>query len=68
MVLSFCINERVNYLAQDTEFPLVQDLLASMDTIIDQAWLHAASLQLAPSLRNWGGVSRHSSMIQRIYR
>ena len=42
MVLSFCINERVNYLAQITEFLLVQDLLA-------------AGLPLAPSLRNWVG-------------
>ena len=31
----FCINERVNYLAQVTEFSLNQDSLAHMDTIID---------------------------------
>ena len=66
-VLRFCINESVNYLAQVTEFPLVQDSLANMDTIIDRALLRAAGLALepsdlrrisprlnfAPSLRNW---------------
>ena len=40
---------RVNYLAQVTEFPLVQDSLARMDTIIDQALLRAADLP-PPSL------------------
>ena len=43
MVLRIRINERVNYLAQVvTEFPLVQDSLANMDTIIDLALLSAA--------------------------
>ena len=65
MVLSFCINERVNYLAQITEFPLVQESLASMDTIIDQAWLRAAGLPLPPYGIGW---VRYSSMIQRISR
>jgi hypothetical protein len=48
-LLRFCINERVNYLAQVTEFPLVKDSLACMDTIIDQALLHAAGLPPEPS-------------------
>jgi hypothetical protein len=47
-VLRFCINERVNYPAQVTEFPLVQDSLARMDTIIDQALLRAAGLPPEP--------------------
>ena len=48
-VLSVRINERVNYLAQVvTEFPLVQDSLANMDTIIDLALLSAAGLPLQP--------------------
>ena len=48
-VLRFCINERVNYLAQVTEFPLVQDSLARMDTIIHQALLRTAGLPPEPS-------------------
>ena len=48
-VLRYCINERVNYLAQVTEFPIVQDSLASMDTIIEQALLRAAGLLPEPS-------------------
>ncbi len=48
-VLRFCINERVNYLAQVTEFPLVQESLAHMDTIIDRALLRAA----APNSRSY---------------
>ena len=47
-VLRFCINERVNYLAQVTEFPLVQDSLAQMDSIIDHALLRAGGLPLEP--------------------
>ena len=47
-VVRFCINERVNYLAQVTEFPLVQESLALMDTIIDHALLRAGGLPLEP--------------------
>ena len=44
-----CVNERFNYLTQVTEFPLVQDSLALMDDIIDNAILRAGGLPLAPS-------------------
>ena len=46
-VLRYCVNERINYLAQVTEFPLVQESLAQMDAVIDQAILRAAGLPLA---------------------
>ena len=46
MVLRIRINERVNYLAQVTEFSLVQVSLAHMDTIIDRALLRDAGLPL----------------------
>ena len=78
-VLRFCINERVNYLAKEfTEFPLVQDSLVHMDTIIDQALLRAADLPLEPpdplthlialTLRflptelGWLGIRRYSGL------
>ena len=38
----------MNYLAQVTEFPLVQDSLAQMDSIIDHALLRAGGLPLEP--------------------
>ena len=38
-ILRYCVNERLNYLAQVTEFPLVQDSFARMDEIIDHALL-----------------------------
>ena len=41
-MLCYCVNERINYLAQVTEFPLVQESLARMDAVIDQAILRAA--------------------------
>ena len=42
-LLRYCVNERINnnYLAQVTEFPLVQDSLALMDEIIDNTILRA---------------------------
>ena len=46
-MLRYCVNERFNYLAQVTEFPLVQESLARMDAVIDQAILRAAGLPLA---------------------
>ena len=46
-LLRYCVNERINYLAQVTEFPLVQDSLALMDDIIDNAILRAGGLPLA---------------------
>ena len=46
-MLRYCVNERINYLAQVTEFPLVQESLARMDAVIDQAILRAAGLPLA---------------------
>jgi hypothetical protein len=46
-LLRYCVNERINYLAQVTEFPLVRDSLARMDTIIDQALLRAGGLPCA---------------------
>ena len=47
-VLRYCVNERINYLAQVTEFPLVQSALAQMDTVIDQALLRAGGLPITP--------------------
>ena len=47
-LLRYCVNERINYLTQVTEFPLVQDSLALMDDIIDNAILRAGGLPLAP--------------------
>ena len=47
-LLRYCANERINYLAQVTEFPLIQDSLALMDEIIDNAILRAGGLPLAP--------------------
>jgi len=47
-ILRYCVNERLNYLAQVTEFPLVQDSLARMDVIIDHALLRAAGLPPEP--------------------
>ena len=46
-LLRYCINERINYLAQVTEFLLVQDSLALMDDIIDNAILRAGGLPIA---------------------
>ena len=46
-LLRYCVNERTNYLAQVTEFPLVRDSLARMDAIIDQALLSAGGLPCA---------------------
>jgi hypothetical protein len=47
-LLRYCVNERINYLAQVTEFPLVvQDSLALMDEIIDNAILRAGGLPIA---------------------
>ena len=37
--LEYCINERTSYLAQVTEFPLIQDSLVLMNEIIDNAIL-----------------------------
>ena len=45
-LLRYCVNERINYLAQVTESPLVQDSLALMDDIIDNAILRAGGLAL----------------------
>ena len=42
-ILRYCVNERLNYLAQVTKFPLVQDSLARMDEIIDHALLRAGA-------------------------
>ncbi len=47
-VLRNCVNERLNYLAQVTDFPLVQDSLACMDRVIDQALLRAGGLPPEP--------------------
>ncbi len=47
-VLRYCVNERLNYLSQVTDFPLVQDSLARMDRIIDHALLHAGGLPPEP--------------------
>ena len=47
-MLRYCVNERINYLAQVTEFPLVQSALAQMDTVIDQALLRAGGLPITP--------------------
>ena len=47
-VLRYCVNERLNYLAQVTDFPLVQDSLARMDRIIDHALLRAGGLPPEP--------------------
>ena len=47
-LLRYCVNERINHLTQVTEFPLVQDSLALMDDIIDNAILRAGGLPLAP--------------------
>ena len=47
-MLRYCVNERINYLAQVTEFPLVQESLARMDAVIDQAILRAAGLPCMP--------------------
>ena len=44
--LEFAVNERINYLALVTEFPLVQDSLALMDEIIDNAILRAGGLPI----------------------
>ena len=41
------MNERIIYLAQVTESPLVQDSLALMDEIIDNAILRAGGLPIA---------------------
>ncbi len=38
-ILRYCVNERLNYQAQVTKFPLVEDSLARMDKIIDYALL-----------------------------
>jgi hypothetical protein len=46
-LLRYCVNERINYLAQVTEFPLVQDSLALLDEIIDNAILRAGGLPIA---------------------
>ena len=46
-LLQYCVNERINYLAQVTGFPLVQDSLALMDEIIDNAILRASGLPIA---------------------
>jgi hypothetical protein len=46
-LLQYCVNERINYLAQVTEFPLVQDSLALMDEIIDNAIIRASGLPIA---------------------
>jgi hypothetical protein len=47
-LLRYCVNERINYLAQVTEFPLlVQVFLAQMDEIIDNAILRAGGLPIA---------------------
>ncbi len=46
-LLRYCVNERINYQAQVTEFPLVQDSLALMDEIIDNAILRAGGLPIA---------------------
>ena len=46
-LLRYCVNERINYLAQVTEFPLVQDSLALMDESIDNAILRAGGLPIA---------------------
>ena len=43
---TYYVNERINFLAQVTEFPLVQKSLAQMDAVIDQAILCAAGLPL----------------------
>ena len=43
-MLCYCVIERINYLAQVTELPLVQDSLARMDTVIDRALLRAGGL------------------------
>jgi hypothetical protein len=47
-VLRYCVNERLNYLAQVTDFFLVQDSLARMDRIIDHALLRAGGLPPEP--------------------
>jgi hypothetical protein len=47
-ILRYCVNERLNYLAQVTEFPLVQDSLARIDEIIDHALLRAGGLPPDP--------------------
>ena len=47
-LLRYCVNERINYLTQVTEFPLVQDSLVLMDDIIENAILRAGGLPLAP--------------------
>ena len=69
-ILRYCVNERLNYLAQVTKFPLVQDSLARMDEIIDHALLRARELPPEPpdplthltaltlrSLPTWSGHS-----------
>ena len=47
-ILRYCVNERLNYLAQVTEFSLVQDSLARMDEIIDHALLRAGGSRPSP--------------------
>ena len=59
-VLRFCINESVNYLAQVTDFPLVQDSLARMDTIIDHVLLRAAGSPLEPPLTHLTALTLRS--------
>jgi hypothetical protein len=48
-MLRYCVNERINHLAQVTEFPLVQvqDSLALMDEIIDNAILRTGGFPIA---------------------
>ena len=46
-LLRYCVNERINYMAQVTEFPLVQDSLTLLDDFIDGALLRAGGLPLA---------------------
>ena len=45
-LLRHCINERINYLAQVTEYPLVHGSLQQMDASIDRAIFHVAGLRL----------------------
>jgi hypothetical protein len=59
-VLHLCINERVNYLAQVTEFPIIQDSLTRMDTIISG---HRVSYY--PRLTRTHGHNHRSSLASR---
>jgi hypothetical protein len=47
-ILRYCVNERLNFQAQVTEFPLVQDSFSRMDEIINHAFLHAGGLPPEP--------------------